>query len=116
LHFIEISVNSIHFQDLQLLLSSNDHSTPLLVCGSQYESKSLWNGQSGLVRHHYFNYTSSFDDIFFADPKSAKKNTVKPSVFFALVGSARVKAARKMLVKLTLGDSTVSVGYQFINF
>ena len=35
-----------------------------------------------------------------ADPKSTKK-TVKLSSFFALLGSARVKAARKMLVKLT---------------
>ncbi len=34
------------------------------------------------------------------DPKSIK-NTVKPSVFFALLGSARIKATHKMLVKLT---------------
>ena len=34
-----------------------------------------------------------------ADPKSAKK-TVKLSSFFALLGSAREKAAYKMLVKL----------------
>jgi len=43
--------------------------------------------------------------VFFAgftlkDPKGVK-NTVKPSVFFVLLGSVRVKAARKMLVKLT---------------
>ena len=37
-----------------------------------------------------------------ADTKSAKK-TVKSSNFFALLGSASVKAARRMLVKLTLG-------------
>jgi len=35
-----------------------------------------------------------------AYPKSTK-NTVKPSVFFSLLGSARVKAVHKMLVKLT---------------
>ena len=35
-----------------------------------------------------------------ADPKSAKK-TVKLSSFIALLGSARVKAACRMLVKLT---------------
>jgi len=35
-----------------------------------------------------------------AEPKSAK-NTVKLSVFFVLLGSASVKAARKMLVELT---------------
>jgi len=31
----------------------------------------------------------------------AQKNTGKPSDFFALLGSLRVKAARKKLVKLT---------------
>jgi len=35
-----------------------------------------------------------------ADPKSAKE-TVKLSVFFALLGSALAKAAHKTLVKLT---------------
>jgi hypothetical protein len=35
-------------------------------------------------------------------PKT-KKNTVKPSVFFALLGSTRVKAAGKALVKSTPG-------------
>ncbi len=34
------------------------------------------------------------------DPKSTK-NTVKPSVFFALLESAHVTALHKMLVKLT---------------
>jgi len=37
-----------------------------------------------------------------ADPKSAKK-TVKLSVFFALWGSALVKAAQRTLMKLTPG-------------
>ena len=37
-----------------------------------------------------------------ADPESAKK-TVKLSSFFALLGSSSVKAASKMLVKLTPG-------------
>ena len=37
-----------------------------------------------------------------ADPKSAKK-TVKLSSFFVLLGSALIKAARRMLVKLTQG-------------
>ena len=39
-------------------------------------------------------------DFTHADPKSAKK-TVKSSSFFALSGSASIKAARRMLVKLT---------------
>jgi hypothetical protein len=36
------------------------------------------------------------------DPESAKK-TVKLSVFFALLGSARAKATRRTLMKLTQG-------------
>jgi len=37
-----------------------------------------------------------------SDPKSTK-NTIMRSVFFALLGSAPVKAAHNMLVKLTPG-------------
>jgi len=37
-----------------------------------------------------------------ADPKSVKK-TVKLSIFFALLGSAREKAIRRTLTKLTPG-------------
>ncbi len=55
-----------------------------------------------------------------ADPKSAS-NTFKPSVFFALLGSGRVKAARKMLVKLTpyvdcvIVDNTLTIILLFVN-
>jgi len=35
----------------------------------------------------------------------AQINTVKLSVFFALLGSARVKAAHKKLMKLTVGGA-----------
>ena len=42
-----------------------------------------------------------------ADPKSAKK-TVKLSSFIALLGSAGVKAARRMLVKSTPGGALLS--------
>jgi len=38
-------------------------------------------------------------------PKAQKK-TDSLTLFFALLGSARVKAARKTLVKLTPGDFT----------
>jgi len=44
----------------------------------------------------YQYFTSSFAQI----PKTQKRLTTK-LYFFALLGSARVKAARKMLVKLT---------------
>jgi len=42
------------------------------------------------------------------DPKSAK-NTVKPSVFFMLLGFVHVKAARKMLVKLTPAVNFINI-------
>ena len=49
------------------------------------------------------NFTNILQAAFTpADPKSAKK-TVKFSSFIALLGSARVKAARRMLVKLPPG-------------
>jgi len=43
------------------------------------------------------------------DPKRAK-NMVKPSIFFALLGSALVKAVHKMLMKWTLGGQIAGVG------
>jgi len=42
------------------------------------------------------------------DPKSAK-NTVKQSVFFALLGSPNAKAAHKMLMKLTLVANFINI-------
>ncbi len=41
------------------------------------------------------------------DPKSAKMSA-NSSVFFALLGYARVKAARRTLMKLTLGPPFLS--------
>ena len=47
------------------------------------------------------NFTNILRAAFrHADPKSAKK-TVRLSSFFALLGSGRIKAARRTLVKLT---------------
>jgi len=40
------------------------------------------------------------------DPKSSKK-TAKLSIIFALLGSLRVKAARRMLMKLTPGVNSI---------
>ncbi len=49
------------------------------------------------------NFTNILHANFmWSDPKSAE-NTVKPSVFFALLGSAPEKALCKMLVKSTPG-------------
>ncbi len=46
-----------------------------------------------------------------ADPKSAKK-TDNLTVFFVLLGFAHIKAARKILVKLTTGLQTQAVSTQ----
>jgi len=48
-----------------------------------------------------------------ADPKSAKK-TVKLSFFFVLLGSACVKAAHRMLMKLTLGINVTNIYKQLL--
>jgi len=49
------------------------------------------------------NYTNILHEAFTcADPKSAKK-TDSLTVIFGLLGFAHVKAARKMMVKLTPG-------------
>jgi len=48
------------------------------------------------------NLTNILHTAFtFVDPKSAKKTNKDLTVFFVLSGFARVKAAHKMLVKLT---------------
>ena len=59
----------------------------------------------------HFNFPSgvNFTNVLWAaftcaDPKSAKK-LLNLTVFFALLGSARVKAAHRTLVKLTPGHS-----------
>ena len=53
------------------------------------------------------NFTNILHAAFtYADLKSTK-NTVKLTVFYALLGSACVKAARKMLVKLTPGANAI---------
>jgi len=44
-----------------------------------------------------------------ADPKSVKKTAAKWSIFFIFLGSTSVKAAGKMLVKLTLGVNFINV-------
>jgi hypothetical protein len=57
------------------------------------------NIQVQLVHQVSISSTCSQAVVTSADPKSAKM-TVKASVLFALLGSVRVKAAIKMLVKL----------------
>ena len=56
---------------------------------------------------HPVNFTNILQSAFtHADPKKCKK-TVRLSSFFALLGSACVKAACRMLVKLTQGEQSV---------
>jgi len=55
------------------------------------------------------NFTNILCKAFkYPNPKSSEKNTVKPAVFFVLLGSSRVKAAHKMLVKLTPGVNFIN--------
>jgi len=63
-----------------------------------------------LIATFFFTPTSGVDFINILqaaftckDPGSAKKYSQVDSLFFALLGSARAKAARKTLVKLTPG-------------
>jgi len=58
------------------------------------------------------NFTNILFKAFtLKDPKSAKK-TDYLTVFFALLGSASVKASRKMLVKLTQrADASLGIPY-----
>jgi hypothetical protein len=42
-----------------------------------------------------------YEQLLHTQIPKAQKNTVKSSVFFALLGSARAKAALRMLMKLT---------------
>jgi len=50
------------------------------------------------------NFTNILHKAFTCEDPKSTKNTVKPSVFFALLGSDGVKALRKMLVKSTLAQ------------
>ena len=64
-----------------------------------------------LVETPGVNFTNVLQAAFtLADPKSAKKS-LKLSSFIALLGSVRVKAVRRTLVKLTPGDSSITEEY-----
>ncbi len=65
------------------------------------------------------NFTNMIHAAFMLeDPKSKKKNTVTPSVFFLLSGSACAKDACRTLMKLTLGldvrTNLINLTYTFI--
>jgi len=76
-----------------------------------FQSQLLENNHQCLILHTNDNgnwsqfHQHSMSSYAHADPESAK-NTAKSSVFFALLGSGRVKAVRKMLVKLTPGNKS----------
>jgi hypothetical protein len=58
--------------------------------------------QKLLIKRWWNWHLVSISKISFCTPRSQKrKNTVKSSIFFALLGSASVKAAHRMLIKLT---------------
>ncbi len=64
-----------------------------------------------LVRSFYPKATTRFQfhQHFTSEDPNSAKNTVKPSVFFALLGYVSVKAVHKMLVKLTQGLNFTSI-------
>jgi len=60
------------------------------------------------------NFTNILRTSFtHADPKSGKM-TVKSSVLFTLLGSARIKALRKMFVKLSPGMQILIGGHELL--
>jgi hypothetical protein len=50
-----------------------------------------------------------FTTSFYASRSRKRKNTVKLSVFFALLGSVHEKAARRLLMKLTPGVNFIII-------
>jgi len=50
-----------------------------------------------------------FAQSFYACRSQKRKNSLMPSVFFVLLGSALVKSVRKMLIKLTQGVNAIKV-------
>jgi len=63
----------------------------------------------------YVNFINILQaDFTHADPKSAKKGSQVVSLFLALLGSMRTKAARRMLMKSTPDMSLSSTFYEQI--
>jgi len=54
---------------------------------------------SGSCDQTQFHQQAAYAAYTPTDPKSAKKETAKLSIFFALLGSEQAKAARKTLMK-----------------
>jgi len=52
------------------------------------------------------DFPNMFTHSFYSQRSQKCKNIVKPSVFFTVLGSSRVKASREMLVKWTPGVET----------
>ncbi len=75
-------------------------------------SWAVWNASQCRAT---FNFTNILQTVFMRkDPKSAI-NIVKPSVLFALLGSAPIKALRKTLMKLTPATRILTVVLSKIN-
>ena len=91
-----------------LLLNTTDNATfaYLIANGSVYDAQKTSNITDDISANQVANFTNILPAAFVrADPKSAIK-LLNLTVFFALLGSVRVKAARRMLVKLTPGLHT----------
>jgi len=61
----------------------------------------------------FYDFTNILLEAFMCTVIKSTKNAVKPSVFFALLGSVRVKDEPKMLVKLTTVVNFISISKNF---
>ena len=66
-------------------------------------SKSGFLSQCRCRHRSWTNFTIVFMPTFYVSRSQMRKKLFDLTVFLALLGSACIKAARKMLVKLTLG-------------
>jgi len=55
------------------------------------------------------NFINVLQAAFTSDDPKTQKNTVKLSVFFALLGSACIKTVHKALVKLATGVNFINI-------
>ena len=72
--------------------------------GEEEEGR-IWKRESNKKHNTEVNFIDMFTRIFYAHRSLKCKKLFDLTVFFALLGSASVKAACKMLVKLTPGGA-----------
>ena len=85
---------------------------PVFIVGyfSHRGRRQIWRFAGDLktcifTRRAKVSFINLFTRSFYAHRSQKRKKLLDLTVFFALLGSAQVKAARKLLVKLTPGDN-----------